>query len=145
MTATFTRGFRKPPSRLPLSRTARCLVPTLKARPFSRMRPVIQQPSFLPKQNNTPRKPKASAPSAMELWAFSTTNQDVGLRRLYQRLPPAAARKILARAFPGGTAVPAIEMRRAEQGAREDENILDSIADELIAQYRHPMERACAA
>src|SRR5260363_106342 len=60
---------------------------------------------------------------------------------------PAArgSRKILARAFPGGTAVPAIEMRRAEQGAREDENILDSIADELIAQYRHPMERACAA
>src|SRR5260364_388885 len=47
--------------------------------------------------------------------------------------------------LPGGTAVPAIEMRRAEQGAREDENILDSIADELIAQYRHPMERACAA
>src|SRR5260363_479633 len=105
------------------------------------MRPVIQQPSFLPKQNNTPTKPKASAPSAMELCAFSTTNQDVGLlRRLYQRLPPAAARKILARAFPGSTAVPAIEMRRAEQGAREDENILDSIADELIAQYRHQIE-----
>src|SRR5260363_135110 len=87
-----------------------------------------------------------NAPSAIELWAFSTTNQDVGLRRrLYQRLPPAAARKILARAFPGGTAVPAIEMRRAEQGARDDENILDSIADELIAQYRHQIERACAA
>src|SRR5260363_243691 len=96
-------------------------------------------------------KPRCAAPDGFSSGikpksALSTTNQDVGLRRrLYQRLPPAAARKILARAFPGGTAVPAIEMRRAEQGAREDENILDSIADELIAQYRHPMERACAA
>ncbi len=33
-----------------------------------------------------------------------------------------------------------IEMRRAEQGAQDEENILDSMADELTAQYRHPIE-----
>ena len=49
-----------------------------------------------------------------ELWAFSTTVEDVALReRLYGTLGPRLARKVLARRFPGGTARPDIESRIA--------------------------------
>jgi len=74
-----------------------------------------------------------NAPGAIELWAFSTTAKDVGLRRrLYRRLPPAKARQILAKEFPSGTAAPYLETRQAEQGAQDDENILDTVANELV-------------
>lgn len=49
-----------------------------------------------------------------ELWAFSTTAEDVSLRsRLYESLGPRLTRRILARRFPGGSAKPEIENRIA--------------------------------
>ena len=47
-----------------------------------------------------------------ELWAFSTTAEDVALRqRFYGTIGPRLARKDLARRFPGGTARPETESR----------------------------------
>ncbi|WP_144153310.1 hypothetical protein [Paraburkholderia sp. BCC1885] len=77
-----------------------------------------------------------NAPGAIELWAFSTTAKDVGLRRrLYKRTSPATARKILAREFPSGTAAQYLESRQAEQGARDDDNIIDAVTNELVVKY----------
>lgn len=77
-----------------------------------------------------------NAPGAIELWAFSTTAKDVGLRRrLYKRTSPATARKILAKEFPSGTAAQYLEGRQAEQGARDDDNIIDAVANELVVKY----------
>lgn len=77
-----------------------------------------------------------NAPGAIELWAFSTTAKDVGLRRrLYRMIPPAKARRILAKEFPSGTAAPYLEARQAEQGAQDDENILDTVANELVIKH----------
>ena len=87
-----------------------------------------------------------NAPGAIELWAFSTTAKDVGLRRrLYKRMAPALARKILAKEFPSGTAAQYIEARQAEQGARDDENILDTVANELIVKYHLHTQKERAA
>lgn len=77
-----------------------------------------------------------NAPGAIELWAFSTTAKDVGLRRrLYKRMSPALARKILAKEFPSGSAAQYMEARQAEQGATDDENVIDTVANELIVKY----------
>lgn len=82
-----------------------------------------------------------NAPGAIELWAFSTTAKDVGLRRrLYRRASPAVARRILAKEFPSGTAAQYLESRQAEQGARDDENIIDTVVHELVVKYG--LERA---
>jgi intracellular multiplication protein IcmB len=86
-----------------------------------------------------------NAPGAIELWAFSTTAPDVALRkRMYKRASPAVARRILAREFPSGSAQTYLEARRADQGAREVENVIDKVADELLVKYRDEfhLERA---
>lgn len=49
-----------------------------------------------------------------EIWAFSTTAEDVSLRsRLYESIGPRLTRKVLARRFPGGSAKADIEGRIA--------------------------------
>lgn len=54
-----------------------------------------------------------------EIWAFSTTAQDVALRtRLYETLGPRLARRVLGRRFPGGSAEGEIKSRVARM---EDE------------------------
>lgn len=79
----------------------------------------------------------------VELWAFSTTAEDVALRtRLYDKLGPALARRVLAVRFPGGSVQNEIETRIArmeERGERYDQdeasdNIIDVLAEELIQQ-----------
>lgn len=48
----------------------------------------------------------------VELWAFSTTLEDTQIRnKLYQKLGPAEARRVLAVLFPSGSAVKIIEER----------------------------------
>ncbi|PCE30081.1 hypothetical protein [Burkholderia ubonensis] len=85
-------------------------------------------------------------PGAIELWAFSTTGKDTALRRrLYKRMTPALARRILAKEFPSGTAVPYMEARQAEQGAKDDENIIDVIAKELVVKYHGEVVQERAA
>ena len=67
--------------------------------------------------------------------------RDVALReRLYQRLPPAAARAALAQSFPSGSASSAIEadLAHVETGARASEReTLDRLAGELAARALH--------
>ncbi len=63
----------------------------------------------------------------IELWALNTTSEDVIIRnQLYRRIGPKAARLILAKKFPGGTATKAIEERIAE--FKEEGRIIDDEA-----------------
>jgi intracellular multiplication protein IcmB len=79
----------------------------------------------------------------IELWALSTSSEDVDLRnRIYVALGAGRARQILARTFPGGSARQEIRRRvvlRTERGEIESGAtavVIDEIANELIAQAR---------
>lgn len=77
----------------------------------------------------------------IELWAFSTTAEDVYIRnKVYERVGPKLARRALAQMFPGGSAKGEVEDRRerlkermgsADEGASA--NILLEIANEVTA------------
>lgn len=77
----------------------------------------------------------------MELWAFSTTMEDVALRsRLYLKLGPVEARRRLAKRFPGGTAKNEIHRRVVEIAERGNANtsdasdsVIENIANEIIS------------
>lgn len=77
-----------------------------------------------------------------EIWAFSTTAEDVVLRnRLYEEIGPRMTRQVLARRFPGGSAKAEIEARIAqmeEQGKRVGENergdVLGTLVEDLKKQ-----------
>ncbi len=74
----------------------------------------------------------------VELWAFSTTAEDARVRnKLYQKLGPAEARRVLANIFPSGSVKALIESRLAKlketQGMIEEVNPL-GIADQLIEE-----------
>jgi len=70
-----------------------------------------------------------------ELWAFSTTNDDVALRsRLYKELGAPLARRVLAARFPGGSAKSEIEKRitlAEEIGERVDDDAISDIVGSL--------------
>lgn len=69
----------------------------------------------------------------IELWAFSTTLEDVALRnRLYHRIGPYAARAILARRFPLGTAAETIEQLRQQSSGKDDESVIEQLAGKLV-------------
>ena len=86
-----------------------------------------------------------NTPGPVELWALTTSPADAALRRrLYTRLPPADARRALARAFPEGTARERVEREMARLGtsvldapgagrAGSEEAVLDRLADEVAA------------
>lgn len=74
----------------------------------------------------------------IELWAFSTTAEDARLRnKLYQKLGPKEARRVLANLFPSGSVKGLIEARLAllkeQQGIIEEGSGL-SMADQLLAE-----------
>ena len=79
----------------------------------------------------------------IELWAFSTTAEDVKLRNiLYKRLVPAVARQLLARLFPQGSAAKLLEERlqRVKESASfiGDVNTLslvDELAEDILQAY----------
>lgn len=79
----------------------------------------------------------------IELWAFSTTAEDARLRnRLYQRLGPKEARRLLANLFPSGSVKSLIESRlvvlREQQGVIEENSnlsIADQLLDEILEAY----------
>ena len=87
-----------------------------------------------------------NTPGPVELWALTTSPADVALRRrLYARLPPAEARRALARSFPEGTARGRIEREIARVDApgagrgTSEEAVLDRLADEVArAAGNHP-------
>ncbi|CAG9260902.1 TraU protein [Burkholderia diffusa] len=68
----------------------------------------------------------------IEMWAFSTTLEDVALRnRLYKQIGTYAARKLLAEHFPLGTALATIERMRAESSDREAAGVVERLATKL--------------
>lgn len=71
----------------------------------------------------------------MELWAFSTTMEDVSLRsKLYTKLGPSEARIRLARRFPRGSAKSEIQRRiidTAEKGLSQSGDASDGVIQEL--------------
>lgn len=76
----------------------------------------------------------------IELWAFSTSSEDVALRRrLYDQLGASVGRQVLATRFPSGSARPEIQRRlNAKLEAGETQNaalslVIDEIANELIS------------
>jgi len=79
----------------------------------------------------------------IELWAFSTTAEDASMRnKLYKRLGPAEARRVLGNLFPSGSVRPIIEARladmREEQGFIEEINrlsVVDELVEEVISAY----------
>ncbi len=80
----------------------------------------------------------------IELWAFSTTAEDVVIRnRLYKRIGAAPARRLLSSHFPGGSARNEIKRRiglLAEKGENMEEAttgaITDAIVEELINEAK---------
>jgi len=74
----------------------------------------------------------------VELWSFSTTAEDARIRnKLYGKMGPAEARRVLANLFPSGTVKSLVEERLAtlkeHQGMIEEANNL-SIADQLLQE-----------
>ena len=72
----------------------------------------------------------------VELWALNTTSEDVNVRnRLYRRVGPREARKLLAAQYPSGTITKTLEDRLAEikeGGGLIDEDLRRSIVENLI-------------
>lgn len=72
----------------------------------------------------------------IELWAFSTTLEDAQIRnRLYRKIGPAEARRVLASLFPAGSAVKALEERllaAKEVGGVITEEVKTGLLDELV-------------
>lgn len=78
----------------------------------------------------------------IELWAFSTTLEDVALRtRLYKRIGTYAARKILAEHFPLGTAIETIEQMRSVASSTEDATVIEQLANKLATAYAATTQR----
>ena len=75
-----------------------------------------------------------------EIWAFSTTAEDVVLRgRLYEILGPRLTRRILARRFPGGSAKSEIESkvaRREEIGGSISSEQRGDVIGELVEELK---------
>jgi intracellular multiplication protein IcmB len=81
----------------------------------------------------------------IELWAFSTTAEDANIRnKLYKRLNPAEARRLLATLFPGGTITKVIEKRlnmlkEQEVGIITEDaalSLVDQLLEEILAEYK---------
>ncbi len=78
--------------------------------------------------------------SAEEIWAYSTTREDISVREwLYARMLPATARHLLALRYPAGTIKPEYERRLAllrEQqetlSERADADLIRCIAQEVL-------------
>jgi len=74
----------------------------------------------------------------IELWSFSTTAEDARLRnKLYEKIGPKEARRVLANLFPSGSVKKLIEERLAllkEQQGMIEEGANLSVADQLLAE-----------
>jgi len=86
----------------------------------------------------------------IELWAYSTSAEDVALRRrLYDQLGAARGRQVLAASFPNGTARPEIQRRvaqRADAGevaSAATSAVIDEIASDLARMaLQEPIRQA---
>lgn len=79
----------------------------------------------------------------IELWAFSTTAEDVAIRnRLYQHIGHSEARRVLANIFQNGSAKQEIERRlirvKEEKGFLEEESslsVIDQMVKDILTEY----------
>lgn len=79
----------------------------------------------------------------VELWAFSTTAEDAHIRnKLYKKLGPAEARRVLANLFSSGSVKSLIEVRLAtlkEQGGVIEDvgnlGVVDQLVEEIMRAY----------
>jgi intracellular multiplication protein IcmB len=79
----------------------------------------------------------------IELWAFSTTAEDARIRnKLYLKIGPKEARRVLANLFPGGSIKSLVEARLAslkeQQGVIEETNelgVVDKLLEEILTAY----------
>lgn len=81
----------------------------------------------------------------IEMWAFSTTQEDVALRsRLYERIGAYAARRLLADEYPTGSALAVIEKLREQAIESDDVSVVEKLFQMLIGKYEstHPKEFA---
>lgn len=70
----------------------------------------------------------------IELWAFSTTAEDTAVRnKLYERLGPGRARKVLSIVYPGGSAKPDMDARR-EQMRESGLVLMETHERDLVGQ-----------
>ncbi len=83
----------------------------------------------------------------IELWAFSTSSEDVAIRnRLYGMLGAARARKMLSTAFPGGSARNEIRRRvlsNSESGDSKNamiSSVIEGIIKELVDESKETQE-----
>lgn len=78
--------------------------------------------------------------SALELWAFSTTTEDVFIRdTLYDRIGPVAARQLLAHQFPKGSAVREIETELKNDSMLTIAEVCDNIVRDLYKIYKRKL------
>lgn len=85
----------------------------------------------------------------IELWALSTSSEDVYIRNaLYQKIGPRAARAILAKEFPGGSATKMVEEMYAnfkeESGFLDEsskESVLQQVVDQLLTTHYKQAEK----
>ncbi len=79
----------------------------------------------------------------VELWAFSTTAEDARVRnKLYVKIGPAEARRVLANLFPSGSVKSLIELRLAtlkeQKGVIEEAaevGVIDQLVQEILDAY----------
>jgi intracellular multiplication protein IcmB len=92
-------------------------------------------------KNGTNTQLLTSTLGPVELWAFSTTAEDAQIRnKLYQKLGPAEARRVLANLFPSGSVKSLVEVRLAtlkEQGTLIEEASALGIVDKIIEEILH--------
>lgn len=75
-----------------------------------------------------------------ELWGHSTTPVDMSLRRVLEKdVGEETTRRILGRFFPGGTAEKVIEHRRRTADEVSSDNVIESLANELISQQGYDL------
>jgi intracellular multiplication protein IcmB len=80
-----------------------------------------------------------NTPGPVELWAFTTTPDDMALRRrLYKAIGPSQARTLLARRFKTGSAGSVINAMKRDIRADDAGNVIDKLAEELLDEYRKP-------
>ena len=79
----------------------------------------------------------------IELWAFSTTAEDVRIRNtLYERIGAAKTRRLLAKLYPSGSAAKVIEERltrikkeKATLFKDDTVNVIDQLVEEIMKTY----------
>lgn len=75
-------------------------------------------------------------------WALTTTSEDMALRkRMYDSLPAADARTLLARVFPGGSCVDAVKAKEISMDVNETKSGVDLIAEDLLGLYYRDLSK----